>query len=278
MLKRSLLSLGLLTMAMTVFGGNLATVNAKEVSNMEFNGVSDLNFYCPDDNVSLYVNNKKVASKYYTLYNDVLSVKTNIRDVLKSGSNNFVIKTSDKNRVVKVNVNARKLNSGSPLLVINKVIGTGTNVVINFSGYKTVKYTTSDEKIVKVNQGGYLTGVKRGKATVKAVAIDDDGDTYRFTYKVTVKDGATNPASGFFIYDFPVLTDSMALKIGKSSTVDLRSVESKNATAYMSSDPSVVSVTQTGVMKGMRKGVATVTATTVKNGKYYNYRYLITVN
>ena len=31
-------------------------------------------------------------------------------------------------------------------------------------------------------------------------------------------------------------------------------------------------------MKGMRKGVATVTATTVKNGKYYNYRYLITVN
>ena len=35
MLKRSLLSLGLLTMAMTVFGGNVATVNAKEVSSMD---------------------------------------------------------------------------------------------------------------------------------------------------------------------------------------------------------------------------------------------------
>ena len=120
---------------------------------------------------------------------------------------------------------------------------------------RTVTWSSSDPSIVSVTQEGALTAVGIGTATV-TVTTEDGGHTSSCTVTVT----GINVES--------VSLSHTTLEIAKDATAQLTATvlpenASNPAVTWSSSDPSVVSVTQEGVLTAVGIGTATITVTTV---------------
>lgn len=119
----------------------------------------------------------------------------------------------------------------------------------------TYTYTTSSRQIAKVNASGVVTGVKQGTATVTVKTYNNK------SVKLKVK-VVKAPAS------LTLSTDDMELAVDE--TLKLGYTLPKNTAAsvtFTSSDPDVATVeADTGRVRGVAPGAATITATT-HNGK-----------
>lgn len=118
---------------------------------------------------------------------------------------------------------------------------------------KEIKWTTSSKSIVKVTSSGKITAVAGGTATIKATS--GDGKVYA-SCKVTV----LQPVTGVTLS-----SSTSSVKIGKTVTLKA-TVSPSNATnkkiTWTSSDETIATVSSSGVVKGVKKGTATITATT----------------
>ena len=128
------------------------------------------------------------------------------------------------------------------------------------SNNKQVIWTSSDPKIVKVNETtGYITGVKEGTAiiTVKTLINDISTDC---VVNVTGKDVLI---SGISFYQ-----KNINIAVGYTHTLSY-AVNPKNAAGtnltFSSSDPSVAIVNQDGIIKGLKEGNAIITVS-ARNG------------
>ncbi len=134
---------------------------------------------------------------------------------------------------------------------------TAVKVTNQSSGFKVKSWKSSNTSIVKVSSSGKITaGKKTGKATITVTMSNKT----TAQVKVTVQKGTvkTKGISG--------LKSKVTIKKGK--TVTLKPVR-KPATAqekitYSISDKKIATVTSKGVVKGIRKGKATIT---VRSGK-----------
>jgi uncharacterized protein YjdB/alpha-tubulin suppressor-like RCC1 family protein len=118
----------------------------------------------------------------------------------------------------------------------------------------SVLWESSDIKIVSITTNGLIKGLKPGNATITA-------NSYYGGFKATCKVTVISPVTGITL---PV---NLTLK-KNSSTKIVASVLPSDATnksvIWSSSDTTIVSITPSGSIAGIRTGQATVVATTVE--------------
>ena len=110
----------------------------------------------------------------------------------------------------------------------------------------SVKWTSSNKKVAKVSKSGKVTGVKDGKATIKAT-VKSGGKKKVLKCKVTVK----TPKFSKKKY---------TVSKGSKLTLKLKNKYKGSSYKWKSSDKSIVKVSKKGVVTGVSKGTATVSA------------------
>ena len=133
----------------------------------------------------------------------------------------------------------------------------GLILQVNPSSLISSKFTwsSSDPSIVSIDSNGFITGLKEGTATITVTS--PNGKTA--TVKVTV---VTNEVKVDKIILNP---SSLSLNVGDSKQVSAI-IEPENATnrelVWTSSNPSVATVDNNGVVKGVSPGTTTITVKT----------------
>ena len=110
-----------------------------------------------------------------------------------------------------------------------------------------VTWTTSDAEVATVSESGLVTGVKAGKATISVKVGDETKDSVEITVKpVTVAIDGSETAE---IY----VTRTVQLTVTKAPA--------DAAITWTSSDDEVATVSENGLVTGVKGGEATITAT-----------------
>ena len=110
---------------------------------------------------------------------------------------------------------------------------------------KTVTYTTSNKAVATVSSTGVVKGVKAGTAVITATC-----GNAKATCKVTVKTSTIKFAAS-----------AASVYTGKTVTVKATATPSATVT-YTTSNKAIATVSSTGVVKGIKAGTVTITATT----------------
>lgn len=147
------------------------------------------------------------------------------------------------------------ISKTSATVYTTKTLALTAKVSPSNASNKKVKWSTSDKKVATVDSNGVVKGVKAGKATITVKAADGSGKTA--TCKVTVKKFVK-------ISSLKMNSASKALDIGKTVTLKA-AVSPSNASIttykWTSSNKKVATVDSNGVVKGVKAGTATITAT-----------------
>lgn len=122
---------------------------------------------------------------------------------------------------------------------------------------KTVVWSTSDKEVATVDQTGMVTAVSPGECTITATSADS-GVVDRC--KVIV----TEPVSGITLNyeEASIYTNEKIVIIPTVTPIDA----DNKAVTFMSSDPSVATVDEHGVVTGISGGSAIILVTTVERG------------
>lgn len=133
---------------------------------------------------------------------------------------------------------------------------------------KSLQWSSSNNGVATVTQSGVVKGVRAGVATITVKSLDGSNKTA--TCKVTVRQSVQSISMA---KKATVLTGKkVTLKVKVSPT------NAYNKSLYWkSSNTKVAKVTQTGVVTGVKKGTATVSATT-KDGSKKTVKCTVTVN
>lgn len=110
---------------------------------------------------------------------------------------------------------------------------------------KTVTYTTSNNAVATVSSTGVVKGVKAGTAVITATC-----GNAKAICKVTVKTSTIKFAAS-----------AASVYTGKTVTVKATATPSATVT-YTTSNKAIATVSSTGVVKGIKAGTVTITATT----------------
>lgn len=129
---------------------------------------------------------------------------------------------------------------------------------------KNVTWSSSDKNIAKVNKNGRVTAVAEGTAVI-TVTTEDGGYMAECTVKVT-----KNAAAEVDVESVSLNKTSLELKAGTSETLTA-TVAPENATdkstQWLSSNTQVAAVEQSGKIKALNEGTATITVMTI-DGNY----------
>ena len=251
-----------------------------KVASCEFCGLRE--FYTQATYI-LTINAHKATLKYGQSTTGIKVIEMNADDYLKSvtSRNTSIVKVSDVNKKGTFKLTAGK-KSGTTLVEVKLSSGVMVNVQItvqsgtvktnyitglkksvNVSKGKTytlkpgldpitsqekVTYSSSNTKVATVNSKGVITGKAAGtaKITVKS-------GSKKATVTVKVAKVKTTKLSG--------VPSSKTVKKGKTFTIKA-SVTPKNSdekVIYKTSNKKIATVTSKGVVKGIKKGTATVT-------------------
>jgi uncharacterized protein YjdB len=130
-----------------------------------------------------------------------------------------------------------------------------TATVIPTDSSDPIVYKTSDTNIATVDTKGLVMAVKKGTVIITATA-----GKYSKTSTITV----ALPAAGITISP---TTASVAEGKTQQLTVTVTPVGSTNKVTYKSSDTSIATVNGSGLVTGVKKGRAIITATAGKYSK-----------
>ncbi|MBE6775511.1 MAG: hypothetical protein E7543_04900 [Ruminococcaceae bacterium] len=162
---------------------------------------------------------------------------------------------------VRVKPTAIKISGGETTVYTTK----STKLSVSFTpvdtDYKTVKWTSSNEKVATVSSKGVVTATGKGKVTVTATSTVDS--SVKATFKITVKKKVQVQA----VY---LNYDERSRYVGQSFTL-VPSTNPSNATfpevTWKSSDKKIAKVDKNGKVKALKKGTAVITCTSVDNPK-----------
>ena len=159
----------------------------------------------------------------------------------KAGTAVITAKVGNATATCKVTVKASTIKFAKASVTIYK--GKTATVKATATPSATVNYTSSNTKVATVNsKTGVIKGIKAGTVTITAKA-----GTLKTTCKVVIK----NPA-------FSLVKSSATIKKGKTTTIRSKAAPAGKIT-YTSSNKKVAAVNSKGVVKGIKKGKATIT-------------------
>lgn len=160
---------------------------------------------------------------------------------VKAGTAVITAKVGNATATCKVTVKASTIKFAKVSVTIYK--GKTATVKATATPSAAVNYTSSNTKVATVNsKTGVIKGIKAGTVTITAKA-----GALKTTCKVVVK----NPA-------FSLVKSSATIKKGKTTTIRSKAAPAGKVT-YTSSNKKVAAVNSKGVVKGIKKGKATIT-------------------
>ena len=160
---------------------------------------------------------------------------------VKAGTAVITANCGNATATCKVTVKAPSVKFAKKSAVLYK--GKTATVKATLAGVSSVTYKSSNTKIATVNsKTGTVKGIKAGTVTITATS-----GKLKATYKLTVK----NPT-------FTLTKSSATIAKGKTTTIKSKAAPASKVT-YISSNKKVATVTSKGVVKGIRKGKATIT-------------------
>ena len=201
----------------------------------------------------------------------VASVNQNgLVTAIKAGITTITVTTEDGNKTASCAVTVKERvypvngisldNTTLSLTEGNSQTLTATITPTNATN-KNVSWSSSDASVASVNQNGLVTAIKAGIATI-TVTTEDGNKTA--SCAVTVKE-RVYPVNGISL-DNPTLTltegDSQTL----TATITPTNATNKNV-SWSSSDASVASVNQEGLVTAIKAGIATISVTTEDGNK-----------
>ena len=165
-----------------------------------------------------------------------------------------------------------------PNFTMDKLIYLGSEFLLNVANIPKdakISYKSANNGIAKIDKNGKITPVKAGK-TVITGAVTKDGIPYQFTVNVTVqetdnrtlnlKEQAVQTST-----DNPVLLVYKLVNKDKTTKINLNGYSNSASISYISADSSIATVSKDGIIKGIKKGTTTVTATLAQNDTIYTY-------
>ena len=187
--------------------------------------------------------NDKDAKATFTSSNTKVATvsSTGVVKGVKAGTATITAAYGNATATCTVTVKASSVKFAKKTVVVYK--GKTATVKAELAGVSSVKYTSSNNKVATVNsKTGAVKGVKAGTVTITATS-----GKLKATYKLTVK----NPT-------FSLTKSSATIKKGKTTTIKSKAAPAGKVT-YTSSNKKVATVTSKGVVKGIKKGKATIT-------------------
>lgn len=187
--------------------------------------------------------NDKDAKATFTSSNTKVATVSNTGVVkgVKAGTATITASYGNAKATCKVTVKAPSVKFAKKTATVYK--GKTAIVKATLAGVSSVKYTSSNKKVATVNsKTGAVKGLKAGTVTITATS-----GKLKATYKLTVK----NPT-------FSLTKSSATIKKGKTTTIKSKAAPAGKVT-YTSSNRKVATVTSKGVVKGIKKGKATIT-------------------
>lgn len=125
--------------------------------------------------------------------------------------------------------------------------------------FKEVAWTSSNSKIVEVDEDGILKGISGGTAIVEVRTTDDESGTYSARCVVTVVEYVANIT----------IQEEAEVGVGKklklTATIDNQTATNKNVT-WKSSNKKIATVTSKGVVKGKKVGTCRIIVTAADGG------------
>ena len=191
----------------------------------------------------LTLNGTKKAPTWKTSNKKVVTVKKDgsVTGVSK-GTANVTATLGKKTYKCKVIVEAPKIS------LTKKTINAGEKFTLKLNGTtKSVKWTTSNKKVATVSQNGVVKGIAKGTANIIATVGGK-----KYVCKVTVETPKIS------------LTNK-TIDTGEKFTLKLNGTT--RSVKWTTSNKKVATVSQNGVVKGIAKGTANITATA--GGKKY---------
>ena len=149
-----------------------------------------------------------------------------------------------------------KLDKSSVKIIAGESITLIASVLPNNASNKNVTWTSNNKNIASVSSSGVVTGVKAGKATITAKTAN--GKTAKCVVTVI-------PLPSKVTLNRTTMTIIAGKSFTLKATVAPINANDKTIT-WTSSDEAIAAVSSTGIVTGINKGTATITAGTV-NGK-----------
>lgn len=177
---------------------------------------------------------------------------------------------------VTLKVKNKKVNKKTTTLQVGKTLTVKTTVNPS-SAKKSISYKTSNKKIATVSKKGKVKGIKAGtaKITVTVTGKNKKKKSAWFKVKVTKKSTAKatpKPTAPQEVAVTKVTLSASATTIAAGQTAQVYAdIQPTNATnkslTYTSSDETVATITNTGIVTALKDGEATITATAANGVK-----------
>ena len=177
----------------------------------------------------------------------------------KKKGNVRIVATAADGSNIRANINVRitqpaekiTLQQTSQIVAVGRSVALRATVLPNNTDDKSVVWSSSDEKVAKVDRQGRVTGVSAGSCKITCTSATTPGISAAAT--VTVQQPVTKIVFG----------EAPGIFVGETSQLDWR-IEPANASndsvTFKSSNPKVAVVDANGVVTGLQRGEATITA------------------
>ena len=149
-------------------------------------------------------------------------------------------------------------------VTLDLFVGTTLTATVKNSE-QSVVWSSSDESVVTVN-GGELLALKEGTAIISATVEDKSAEC-----EVTVWSSGATP---LLVVENQSVTIDSGAELPIDCFVKYKNAQVKATITFKSSNTSVVSVNENGVIKGESAGTATITVT----AKYYTFETAKIIN
>lgn len=142
---------------------------------------------------------------------------------------------------------------------INMIVGEKTKVDVTVNPTtainKKINWSSSNDKIAKVDQDGNITATGQGSAIIKAVA--DGNDKIYSEVKVSVTDTNISIQNG----------EKASMLVNEEMQLFIDTTNQESKILWNSNDETIATVSQDGIVKALKEGNAKITATLEKYNK-----------
>ncbi len=200
----------------------------------------------------------------------VATVSNGIVTGVKAGTATITVRTVDGNKTATCMVNVVEtsvpvtgvgLNKQTMSLNIGMEEQLIPTVTPSNATNDNVVWTSSNTSVATVSLAGVVTGIKAGSATITVRTVDGNKTA---TCEVTVIDPT------IYVTGVNINKTELSIDIGKTETL-VATVTPSNATnkavTWTSSDTSIVAVSDSGIVTGVKEGTAIITVKTVDGNK-----------
>ncbi len=128
------------------------------------------------------------SNKVFVCYVDSTNGKvTKIPCEVKDGYVTFKTNHFSEYAIVEQSANVKSVSIGDITMNYKKSAKINPTIAADDGAEYTVKYTSSDSSVARVDDNGNVYGAKRGSATITCTVTDSNGNTVQDTCTVTVK-------------------------------------------------------------------------------------------